>query len=124
MGVYNPYISTAGIEKSNEEIVSLLNVIVSKLNQNQNSLSVSKQTSANGMVINQKGHMIWWTKNEEASLYRLHLYINDDEIDIIEIDRTKAYHSFFDLVGDGMYKVCLEVINRERKIIDFVSITM
>ena len=84
--------------------------------------------SDEGFVVNKditlykKGRMLWWTKIKEASLYRLRLFIKDDEIDIKEIERNKAYYNFSDLHYDLNYKVKLEIENRDGKIINELSI--
>lgn len=49
------------------------------------------------------GLMAWWKKVEGAALYNVRLYINEDEIDCVSIDRTKAYHTFVNLANIDEY---------------------
>lgn len=62
-------------------------------------------------MICSRDKMVWWKNQDEALLYRLRLFIEEYEIEVIEIERSKAYHKFNDLVGTG-YKVKLEVEDR------------
>lgn len=40
------------------------------------------------------GFMVWWKKINDAALYTIRLFINQDEIDVITKERTTSYHSF------------------------------
>lgn len=40
------------------------------------------------------GFMMWWKKINDAALYTIRLFINQDEIDVITKERTTSYHSF------------------------------
>ena len=51
----------------------------------------------------ENGLMAWWKKVEGAALYNVRLYINEDEIDCVSIDRTKAYHTFVNLANIDEY---------------------
>lgn len=82
------------------------------------------RVDGDGISLFRRGKMVWWTKKQEASSYRLRLFVGNDEIDIIEIDRSRAYHTFTDLVGMGMYKVSLEVEDRDGNIINMVKIDL
>ena len=43
------------------------------------------------------GFMVWQKKINEASLYTIRLFINQDEIDVITKERTTSYHSFVNM---------------------------
>ncbi len=107
-----------------------LDLIIDEIKKMRCDNSTMKQKeSKTGLKIFVKKYMVWWTKVNEASSYRLKLFIKEgincpyDEIDSIEIDRNKSYHTFKDLVESLNYKVDLEVENRNGEIIDSVSIT-
>lgn len=61
------------------------------------------------------------TKSKDASCYRLRLFIEDDEIDVIKIERNTAYHTFKDLNVDLEYEVLLEIEDRNGKVINKLS---
>lgn len=73
--------------------------------------------------IHSRNKMVWWTELPNAASYRLRLYLEGHEIDVIETTRSKRYHTFNDLVGDGYY-IVLEVEDRNGKIIRDISITI
>lgn len=77
---------------------------------------------SDGITLFRRGRMIFWTKVEDALCYRLRLYCCQNEIDVIELDRNKAYHTFTDLVGKGVFAVKLEVENRDGDIINSATI--
>ena len=77
------------------------------------------------ITLHWKGKMVWWTKVKDASCYRLRLFIREDEIDVIEIERNKAYYSFCDLNFNLLpYKVVLEVEDRNGNIISELSMSI
>ena len=76
------------------------------------------------ITLHWQGKMVWWTKVKEASCYRLRLFIREDEIDVIEIERNKAYYSFCDLNFNLPYKVVLEVEDRNGNIISELSMSI
>lgn len=43
------------------------------------------------------GFMVWWKKLNDAALYTIRLFINQDEIDVITKERTTSYHSFINM---------------------------
>ena len=43
------------------------------------------------------GFMVWWKKINDAALYTIRLFINQDEIDVITKERTTSYHSFVNM---------------------------
>lgn len=43
------------------------------------------------------GFMVWWKKLNDAALYTIRLFINQDEIDVITKERTTSYHSFVNM---------------------------
>lgn len=93
------------------------------------SCPIVQETSPKGLKVYQKGHMVWWSKLPNAASYRLTLFVGKNkigkqEIDIIEIERNKAYHTFTDLVGANMYTVRLEAEDRDCNIIDSVEIVL
>jgi hypothetical protein len=45
----------------------------------------------------QSGFMVWWKKINDAALYTIRLFINQDEIDVITKERTTSYHSFVNM---------------------------
>ena len=87
-------------------------------------LPVSSQITQENYKIFKRGHMIWWQKNPDAAAYRLHLFIGEDEIDIIEVERNKTYHTFIDLVGTGIYRVEYEAEDRDGNVLDRATIKM
>lgn len=86
------------------------------------TLLIKSNHAKNGeLTINVRNKMVWWNKQEDAALYRLKLFVKDNEIEDIEIQRTKCYHTFTDLIGTG-YKIVLEVEDRNGKILNSVEI--
>lgn len=75
------------------------------------------------LLICSRDKMVWWKKQEDASIYRLRLFIENHEIDVIEVERSKAYHTFTDLVGTG-YVVKLEVEDRSGNVTKSIEITI
>ena len=67
--------------------------------------------------------MVWWKKINDAALYTIRLFINQDEIDVITKERTTSYHSFVNMAsayGSSMefkYYVTVVAEDREGKII-------
>ncbi len=116
------------VSSPNAGIEHRLDLILDELKKNHDTNTIVRK-SKTGLKIFVKEYMVWWTKVNEASSYRLKLFVKEEincpyaEIDSIEIDRNKSYHTFKDLVGSLMYKVDLEVENRNGEIIDSVSIT-
>ena len=45
----------------------------------------------------QSGFMVWWKKINDAALYTIRLFINQDEIDVVTKERTTSYHSFVNM---------------------------
>ena len=45
----------------------------------------------------QSGFMVWWKKINDAALYTIRLFINQEEIDVITKERTTSYHSFVNM---------------------------
>ena len=43
------------------------------------------------------GFMVWWKKINDAALYTIRLFINQDEIDVVTKERTTSYHSFVNM---------------------------
>ena len=41
--------------------------------------------------------MVWWKKINDAALYTIRLFINQDEIDVVTKERTTSYHSFVNM---------------------------
>lgn len=126
MGVVSP---TAGLSNQNSKIIDLLGKILSELKQGDTSCPIGKETSSKGLKVYQKAHMVWWSKLPNAASYRLTLFvgtgnIGKQEIDVIEVERNKAYHTFTDLVGANMYTVHLEAEDRDGNIIDSVEIVL
>ena len=103
----------------NKKITSI-NEKLDKFNLPQTEYTVSSK----GITLHSKGKMVWWTKSKNAVCYRLKLFIQDDEIDVIEIERNKAYHTFIDLYQDLSYRVVLEVEDRNGEIINKLSINV
>ena len=102
----------------------LLEEILTELKNNkEDNYPIEEETSLNGLKIYKRGKMVWWRKNKNAAGYRLRLFVKNNEIDIIEVERDRAYHTFTDLVGTG-FKVQLEVEDRNGQIIDSVSIKL
>ena len=97
---------------------------LSSINHKLDKLSPSHENvvSNKGTILHSKGKMVWWTKSKDASCYRLKLFIEDDEIDVIEKERNTAYHAFKDLNTDLEYKVVLEIEDRNGKIINELMI--
>ena len=97
---------------------------LSSINHKLDKLSPSHENvvSNKGTTLHSKGKMVWWTKSKDASCYRLKLFIEDDEIDVIEKERNTAYHTFKDLNTDLEYKVVLEIEDRNGKIINELMI--
>lgn len=120
---------TAGLGRQNEEIIGLLKEILSEVKGNGKNLTIFRQESSKGLVIYQKGYMLWWKKLPDAAGYRITLFVGKgkvgkQEIDVIEIERNRAYHTFTDLVGTDMYTVRLEAEDRGGNIVDSVEITL
>jgi hypothetical protein len=74
------------------------------------------------------GFMVWWKKINDAALYTIRLFINQDEIDVITKERATSYHSFVNMArihqtsdyGSSMglnYYVTVVAEDREGKII-------
>lgn len=91
-----------------------INQKLSKLIDSQEENVVSNK----GITLHSKGKMVWWTKSNDASCYRLKIYLQNDEIDIVEVERNKAYHTFNDLNNYLSYEVKLEIEDRNGKIIN------
>lgn len=91
-----------------------INMKLEKLTSSQEECTVSNK----GVTLHSKGKMVWWTKSNDASCYRLKLYLRNDEIDIIEVERNKAYHTFNDLNSHLSYEVKFEIEDRNGKIIN------
>ena len=106
------------------EAADLLKTILTELRESKKDHLVSAKKTEEHFHIYQKGHMIWWEKNPDAATYRLHLYIGEDEIDVVEVERNKAYHTFIDLVGTGMYRVEYEAEDRGGNVLDRAAIEM
>lgn len=126
MGVVYP---TAGLFSQNSKMIELLTQILSEVKHGDTSCPIEQQTSSKGLKVYKKAHMVWWSKLPNAASYRLTLFvgkgnIGKQEIDIIEIERNKAYHTFTDLVGTNMYTVHLEAEDRDGNIIDSVEIVL
>lgn len=113
-----------GTAQAAGEAAYLLEIILTELKNNkEDNYPIEEETSLNGLKIYKRGKMVWWEKNKDAADYRLRLFVKNNEIDVIEIDRDRAYHTFADLVGTG-FKVQLEVEDRNGMIIDSVSIKL
>ena len=106
------------------EAADLLKQILAELKESKAELPVASKKTEEHFNIYKKGHMVWWQKNPDAAAYRLHLYVNDDEIDIVEVERNKTYHTFTDLVGMGMYRVEYEAEDRDGNVLDRATIEM
>lgn len=96
---------------------------LSSINHKLDKLTPSQECceSYRGTTLHSKGKMVWWIKSKDASCYRLRLFIEDDEIDVIKIERNTAYHTFKDLNVDLEYEVLLEIENRNGKVINKLS---
>ena len=127
MGVINPY---DGIARQNANTHDLLKQILTQLkNWNKDGPTESVDSDESLFTIYKKGYMVWWKKIPEAATYILTLYVGKhkigrQEIDVIEIERNKAYHTFTDLVGADMYTVRLEAEDRDGNVIDSVEINL
>lgn len=96
-----------------------LTKILEKLEEITNGASNNEIVSSHGdnAVLHRKGKMFWWDKSEEVAIYKVTLYILDDEVATIELDRNLAYYTFKDLDGYGIYRFKLEKENRDGNII-------
>ena len=118
------------IVSQNENTNDLLTRILTELkNWNKDGPTESVDSDKSLFTIYKKGYMVWWKKIPEAATYILTLYVGKhkigrQEIDVIEIERNKAYHTFTDLVGADMYTVRLEAEDRDGNIIDSVEINL
>ena len=127
MGVINPY---DGIARQNANTQDLLKQILTQLkNWNKDGPTESVDSDESLFTIYKKGYMVWWKKIPEAATYILTLYVGKhkigrQEIDVIEIERNKAYHTFTDLVGADMYTGRLEAEDRDGNVIDSVEINL
>lgn len=114
MPVIDPYAGTNcvidKISKVKEELVQIRSLLSDKANFKSN------RVTDGSLTLISRNNMIYWNKQDDAARYRLRLFLDSLEIDSIEIDREKSYHTFTDLVGDGFY-VRLEVEDRSGKII-------
>ena len=106
------------------EAAGLLKQILAELKESKAELPVASKRTEEQFNIYKKGHMVWWQKNPDAAAYRLHLFIGEDEIDIIEVERNKTYHTFIDLVGTGIYRVEYEAEDRDGNVLDRAAIEM
>lgn len=94
---------------------------LASINQKLSKLIDSQEENVvfnKSITLHSKGKMVWWTKSNDASCYRLKLYLQNEEIDIVEIERNKAYHTFNDLNNYLSYEVKLEIENRNGKVIN------
>ena len=115
MAVNNPYVSTRGVENGVNETNRLLNKVVDKMTHIEES-----QVQDGILCLCRRNMMFYWNKLDKAANYRLQLFLNDIEIDVIEIERTKSYYTFNDLVGSG-YKIILEIEDRSGSILKKIS---
>lgn len=92
---------------------------LSSINHKLDKLTPSQECCEpySGTTLHSKGKMVWWIKSKDASCYRLRLFIEDDEIDVIKIERNTAYHTFKDLNVDLEYEVLLEIEDRNGKLL-------
>ena len=100
-----------GVNDTNRLLVKIVNKMT----------IVEESKVQNGILsLYQRNKMFYWNKIKEAACYKLRLFLNDIEINVIEIERTKSYYTFNDLVGSG-YKIILEVEDRSGSIIAQIS---
>lgn len=116
------YSPTHGVEARIDEVNKKLAKISSQMEQD--SLIKHQNISKQGLLIFTLGYMVWWKKVDGAANYRIKLFIDNIEVDVIEIDRNKSYHTFTDLVGKGIFRVELEVEKRDGTIIDSVEVDL
>lgn len=69
------------------------------------------------LCLYRRGKMFWWTKIDDAAMYRLKLCIAKLPVAIIELDRNTRYYTFKDIEGFGIFNIQLEVENRDGMII-------
>lgn len=127
MPVVHTYNSTSKIEADVNEIKSEIKCLLREVERINDKINTCKEDDKadykfdKKIALHRSGKMFWWTKNEKAVRYRLRLFIDDFEIDTIEIERNKAYHTFTDLVGNNQYKVVLEAEDRNGQIINSIE---
>ena len=119
----------AGIARQGATTNELLTQILAVLNNMTKDGDTQSVESEKGLTLYKKGFMVWWKKLPEAATYVLTLYVGKhkigrQEIDVIEIERNKAYHTFTDLVGTNWYTVRLEAEDRNGNTLDSVEIIL
>ena len=115
MGVVN---SNMGIQNRLDKVYEELQ----KLNKRIDNLFLPstpevKETTNGVFTLKSLDNMIWWTKDEKAARYRIKLFASAngddwDEIDVIEVDRERAYWAFSDLPKSIRFKAEVIVENR------------
>lgn len=68
-----------------------------------------------------RGKMFWWKKIDDASSYRLKLFIKGWPVACIELDRNTRYYTFKDIEGFGIFNIRLEAENHDGEIIGEVD---
>ena len=124
MPVAHTYNSTSKIETDVNEIKSEIKCLLREVERINDKINTCKEDDKTDykfdkkIALHRSGKMFWWTKNEKAVRYRLRLFIDDFEIDTIEVERNKAYHTFTDLSDGERYKLLFEVEDRNGEIIN------
>ena len=80
---------------------------------------LTRKTKNGDLELFANGHLVWWNEIKNAARYRLLLFIDNLEIDSIEIERKQRYYVFDKLPNNVKYIVKLIAENREGK--DIVS---
>ena len=65
------------------------------------------------------GIMVWWSKCEEAAIYQLKLFINNEKLPLlatVEVERNTFYHTFTGLAAQN-YLIEITAENREGEVI-------
>ena len=91
-----------------------------KMAKNQNTASMvdnpktDESIVKNGsFVLQRKDYLVWWNKVDDAARYRVVLYINEDEVETIDLDRETRYYAFSKLPNGIACIVKVIAENRE-----------
>ncbi len=108
--------------RANEKLAKILSEL-EKITKESGLDDEIEEASNNNNFLFRRGKMFWWTKCNEASSYRLSLFINGLLVSTIEIDRNTRYYTFKDVEGFDIFRVRLEAENRDGQIISEIEMS-
>ena len=103
---------TSEVIKINEKLDELL-----KKENHQEKSYINEKT---GFAVFNKGKMFWWKKVEDAVRYIITVSISGNIIDTVDVEKTKCYHTFTDLV-ENSYSLVFQAEDRRGNIIQEIE---